>query len=618
MSISDSLILEDGSLTISTGGTIDLSPNSNVKVNNGAMTISGGTFSNVNAYSTYYVGASKSTGIEAMGSGMTDLMVMLNNGETLLMGSDIDAQGNIMLSGGNLNLNGFDLTINNDFIASNGSMLEGNANSSLNVFTDTDLSSDIAFASGSETIGKIHVDDGLNGNYTLTILSDVNIANELYAQRGNIELNGNYTLSNENGAELKFAKGNLILNNDANFDGSNSYNLSYLADSKNTGAELIGSGLTNLTLDMYDGDAEVNLMSDLTLNGDLILNTGALVIGDHSLILNGDVMSTNTGTIAGSGNSNLIFSSTSGVSDTVNINSQNNSFNKLALNFDSNADLMLDGDLLLDSLDLTNGSLLIYDNEIMMGSNAEIIGSDENHYIKIDGQGKLSMTINGSSQGYVTYPVGTTTSFSPAHLELNGSTSEVYSVNVRNGVLIYGTSGYDMTMDQPIVDRTWDISSSTSTSVDVNMKLNWSAGMEVNGFDRTDAYITHYTNGNWDETAGASATTTASGMFELSRNSVSSLSPFAITDKSSTVDIEENFIISSIYPNPTKGLVYIELKDADRANIELLDASGRIIKTSNNNGSRVSNIDLGTLPEGVYFVRITKGNNVSTKRLIKS
>lgn len=618
MNVSDSLILEDGSITISTGGTIDLNSNSNVKVNNGAMTINGGTFSNVNAYSTYYVGASKTTGIEATGSGMTDMMVMLDNGESLSLGSDIDAQGNIMLSGGNLDLNGFDLTINNDFMTSNGAMLEGNANSSLNIFTSTSLSSNIAFASGSETIGKIHVDDGISGNYTLTIQSDVNIADELYAQRGDIVIDGNYTLSNENGAEFKIVKGAIVLNNGASFDGSNNYNVTYLADSKNAGVELTGSGLSNITIDLYDGSAMVNLMSDLTLNGDLNLNAGALMVGDYTLALNGDVMSTTEGSLAGNGNSNIIFSSGIGTTDTININNQNNSFNKLSLNYTTNSDLMLNGDIMVDSLDLSNGSVIIFDNEFMIESNGEIMGADEDHYIKIDGQGKLSMTINGSSQGYLTYPVGTTSSYSPAHLELNGGTSEMYSVNVKNGVLIYGTSGYDMTMDQPIVDRTWDISSSSSSNIDVNMKLNWSAGMEVNGFDRTDAYITHYTNGNWDETAGASATTTASGMFELSRNSVSSLSPFAITDKSSTVDIEENEVITSIYPNPSSGLIYIELKNADEVNIELLDASGRIIKTENNNGSKITNIDLSYLPEGFYFIRITEGEKVSTKRIIRS
>jgi hypothetical protein len=616
--VSDSLILEDGSITISTGGTIDLSSNSNVKVNNGAMTINGGTFTNVNAYNTYYVGTSKTTGIEATGSGMTDMMVMLDNGESLSMGSDINAQGNIMLSGGNLDLNGFDLTISNDFMTSNGAMLEADANSALKVFTSTDLSSNIAFASGSETIGSIHVDDGISGNYTLTIESDVNIANELYAQRGDIKIDGNYTLSNENGAELKFAKGMIVLSNGANFDGSNSYNVSYLADSQNAGIELTGSGLTNVTLDMYDGNAMLNLMSDVTLNGDLDLNAGALMIGDHSLTLNGDLASTSEGSIAGNSNSNLVFSSVTGLSDTVNIDPQNNTFNKIHLNFTTNSDVMLDGDLMVDSLDLSNGSIVIFDNELMMGSNAEIMGTDEDHYIKIDGQGKLSMAINGSSQGYVTYPVGTTTSYSPAHLELNGTGSEMYSVNVKNGVLVNGNSGYDMTVDQQLVDRTWDISSSTSSTVDVNMKLNWSAGMEVNGFDRTDAYITHYTNGNWDETASASAVTTASGMFELSRNNISSLSPFAITDKSSTVDIEENNLISSIYPNPTSGLIYIELSKTDEVNIELLDASGRIIKTMNNNGSKIANIDLSNLPEGFYFIRITEGENLSTKRIIKS
>lgn len=618
MNITDSLILEDGSLTIANGSTLDLTTNSHVKVNNGAMTINGGTFANINAYTTYYVGSSKTTGIEATGSGMTDLFVMLDNGESLSMGSDLSPQGNIMLSGGNLDLNGFDLTISNDFMTSNGAMLEADPNSSLNIFSTTEFTNDLEFATGSQSLGTLHVDDGGNGTYVLNVASDLNIANELYLQRGKLFMDGNLTLSNSNNAELKIAKGDIVLSNGATFDGSNTYNVTYFTGDHMGDIVLSGSGLNNVTLDLYNSDNMVELMSDLTLDGDLNLMTGAMSVGDYTLTINGNVMSTSEGSFAGNGNSNLIFSSNTAITDTVNFHTMNHSFNKIMLDFATNADLMIGSNLMVDTMDLNSGSVVIFDSEIMMDANSEIMGADENNYIKIEGQGKLAIEIDGTNQAYIMYPVGTMSSFSPAHLQLTGNTTETFSVNVKEGVMQYGNSGYDMTTDQQLVDRTWDISSMTSSSAGVNMKLNWSAGMEVNGFDRTDAYITHYTSGSWDETAGSSATTTTSGMFEISRNGISSFSPFAITDKNSTVDIEENSIISAIYPNPSSNLVYVQLDSQDDATLELMDASGRIIETQNSNGVQVSSFDLTELPNGIYFVRVSSNGQLTTKRIIKS
>src|SRR5690606_26421087 len=110
---------------------------------------------------------------------------------------------------------------------------------------------------------------------------------------------------------------------------------------------------------------------------------------------------------------------------------------------------------------------------------------------------------------------------------------------------------------ESIVDGTWFITSSASTGLDLNLQLMWNANMEVNGFDRTNSYVSHYTNNMWDVMAGASAT--ASGnLYVMNRNNVTTLSPFTVADNNATLDVTNtvaNNVAINVYPNPATEMV---------------------------------------------------------------
>ena len=73
---------------------------------------------------------------------------------------------------------------------------------------------------------------------------------------------------------------------------------------------------------------------------------------------------------------------------------------------------------------------------------------------------------------------------------------------------------------------------------------------------------------------------------------------------------ESNF---NIYPNPTTGNVQIQ--NAQNSTIEILNIAGKSIKTINAT-TQNTEIDLSTEPKGLYLVKVTTANGVTTQKLI--
>ncbi len=82
--------------------------------------------------------------------------------------------------------------------------------------------------------------------------------------------------------------------------------------------------------------------------------------------------------------------------------------------------------------------------------------------------------------------------------------------------------------------------------------------------------------------------------------------PSTKSDKS----IGENI---SLYPNPTNGIVKLTGKVADITKIEILNASGSILKEATTDSS---SIDLTSFGQGLYYVLITSNNNIQVRKVI--
>ena len=80
---------------------------------------------------------------------------------------------------------------------------------------------------------------------------------------------------------------------------------------------------------------------------------------------------------------------------------------------------------------------------------------------------------------------------------------------------------------------------------------------------------------------------------------------------------EEFQSVDALYPNPTTGKFFIEFsKTLNNVDVYIIDVSGKMIMRSKGNGNKLD-FDLSNVAAGVYFVRITDGKNVVTKKVIK-
>ena len=80
-----------------------------------------------------------------------------------------------------------------------------------------------------------------------------------------------------------------------------------------------------------------------------------------------------------------------------------------------------------------------------------------------------------------------------------------------------------------------------------------------------------------------------------------------------TTDLNSKF---TLYPNPSNdGIVSIEAK-GNFNKVEVINLLGAVVATQNGILADKIKIDLGTLPEGTYFVRISNNEKVITEKLI--
>jgi hypothetical protein len=112
-----------------------------------------------------------------------------------------------------------------------------------------------------------------------------------------------------------------------------------------------------------------------------------------------------------------------------------------------------------------------------------------------------------------------------------GDIADDFSVRVAEDRLANGTTGNPSTMHA--VDRTWFVEEGIPTGSNVTMTIQWNAAEELaptpaNAFNRLNCFISHYTNNTWDRQTGSAAS--GSGPYTISRDSITSFSPFSVED----------------------------------------------------------------------------------------
>ena len=72
----------------------------------------------------------------------------------------------------------------------------------------------------------------------------------------------------------------------------------------------------------------------------------------------------------------------------------------------------------------------------------------------------------------------------------------------------------------------------------------------------------------------------------------------------------------SVYPNPTNGIVYIELSISDNIDLKIFDATGRELLVDTFSDSYLQ-LDLSTYADGLYYIELLSNNErIAFKKLI--
>lgn len=478
------------------------------------------------------------------------------------------------------------------------------------------------FSTGFLFTGDIIVDHYTSLNSNITAAADVTVNQTLELVDGTFTTaTGSLTMGNN--ATIIIKDGTLALSS-SQVNLTNTYNVSYEAGTNSTvnaGIELDGSGLADVMINVGSSNS-VFLSKDLSLNGTLTLSSGNLTLNNNDITFNAsaDLAASGSGKIISSPLSDITINTSNGLSGGLRLGSSSNTTKNFTINLGSSSAVVdLPGGLqVTNSLSLQSGILNVGDKRVTLqaGSGAQLLGGGQNSYIITTMGGSLDIDVAASTTQM--FYIGTQNNYAPVEIKNNGSATNTIKAGVDAMILANGTTGNLVTATQSGVNATWFIDNSVSTGADVDMTVWWATNMEVNGFDRNNAYISHYMNGGWDVNA-ISAANTSGSMHSISRVNITSFSPFAVYDNNTALAISNVATKGdiSVYPNPATNNIYVEHSTTNEpVQVAIYSVSGRLVKQATLS-SNERMIDVQDLANGMYYIQINNKDINATQKFIK-
>jgi hypothetical protein len=337
--------------------------------------------------------------------------------------------------------------------------------------------------SGSFTAGAGTVEFQGNGTATGDLtFNNLNIA-------GNVDLGANAKLNN---TLTLTASGNLITNSITYLEGSllkfdRNFSLGEMmlwyrnVDASGTAQTGIPWNVEVAATRLLDiGDAFFRAMNgNLTLNGSFAFSSSAG--GDFKIrgnFINNGSLTHNSRQISFYGNNNQKISG-----------STPTTFAYMVINNNSNVTLET-ACTLVNMLTLSNGKLILGNNNFSVSTGGSISGYDASKYIVTNGTGYLIQNINVSSTAV--YPVGTLTGYNRADLSQGASaTQDDIGVRVIKSI--------DNSVNDPtqIVNVQWTLNEAVADGNNLTTKFYWFTTDEASGFNRGGTVQTRYWSSSW-------------------------------------------------------------------------------------------------------------------------
>lgn len=594
---SGTLVLNGNDLTIATSGNVSASGSGSIAamaLSDITVNATGGLDGTLN-----FAGNSNTVGT---------LIINVGAGNSAAIGGSLTVDNALQLTSGTLSINGSGLTINGT--VSGQGTLSGNASSNLSVTTTGGVSGSISFASGGQMLNNLTINVGQGNSVTIGTALTVN---------GTLDLIGGSVL-NIGGQTLTIGAGGSITGN-----GSLSANASTNLVINTSGGIMVpvtinGGTIGGLTINVGSGNT-VTLGADLTVAGSLNLQSGALVLSGNDLTVTGTIAAGGSGTISSSAGSAIAVNTGNAPAGSISFTAGANTVGSLNVGVGAGGALQLGSDVTVTgTLNFTSGSLDIGSNNVSLAAGGTITGSGSTSYIITGTNGTLSMQVTAGGSAAI-FPVGTASNYLPANVELNsGSASGEVSVGVNAGVMANGTSGADISLSQPMVDATWFVHSAITSNLNMDISVSWETALEVNGFNKNAAYISHYHNGEWDASAATAATNVGGGMYSMTRTGITTLSPFAVFDQNTATSVTDVAVDLkfSVFPNPATDYIQVRNNHAttDVVDVDVTNAIGQTVATYPMTDTNLE-IPVGEFRSGYYFIRFNGKNLNVVKKITK-
>ncbi|MDB5281915.1 MAG: hypothetical protein JWO06_990, partial [Bacteroidota bacterium] len=375
-----------------------------------------------------------------------------------------------------------------------------------------------------------------------------------------------------------------------------------------------GNTLGNLTVNIASAGS-VLLGSALTVSGTLALNGGSLNLGGQNLTIGGTINTSGTGSIGGNILSNITFNGT-GNAGTLALTTGSQTISNLTINIGGSGSVALGSNATVGGvLTLAQGNIALGHYTLTIPVTGSVQGGSAASYIVTNDTGSLMMTV-ANAGATAMYQVGTLANYAPVNLTNNSTLAATFNVIAHPGVLASGTTGADISLAQSVVNTSWEVSSSLTTGANVNLEMFWNSTMQVNGFDNTQAFVSHFTAGAWNTNTLAAATAHAGSTYSLALNGVTSFSPFAVFDKNTVTAISDIKADATfrVFPNPVADFITVSVLNIGKDNtLKIFDALGNEVASHIITNS-ISSFDMSGLTPGVYFASL---NNTATRRFIK-
>jgi hypothetical protein len=268
------------------------------------------------------------------------------------------------------------------------------------------------------------------------------------------------------------------------------------------------------------------------------------------------------------------------------------------------------------TLTFINGKITLGDNNLHLGTAANVSGSGSSNYVITNGTGALRQRVMNNATD-VTYPVGLDTEYLPVTVQFTvGSTADDINVRVANGLYTaYNESGVPTgsLITDHAVQKTWFLEEAEPGGSNATVKLQWDADSETSGFDRSGCGLGHYTDGTWIYSMASAAS--GSSPFTQSLGELTSLSPFAVFSPS----VKCSFNGTTFCAGSSLNVDYIASGGVwNTENVftaELSDASGSFtspqeigINTTPVSGTIDAAIPAGSTDGSAYRIRMTSTN----------